>query len=136
MADLTITPANVTPRGGAPILRGTAGAAITAGQTVYLDPADGRYKLADCDSATAAARTPAGIAINGAATGQPISVQNGGEANVGAILTPGATYYCSPNPGGICPLADILTGDFPVIIGIARSNSILRIGILEALVAL
>ncbi len=136
MADLSITAANVTPRGGAPLLRGVAGAAIAAGEAVYLDPADGKYKLADCDSATVAARTPAGIAINGAAIGQPVTIQNGGELNVGTVLTPGAAYYLSPNPGKLCPVGDVLTGDFPVIMGIARSNSILRIGILEALVAL
>ena len=42
MADLTITAANVVPGAGARITNGTAGATVTAGQVVYLDPADNR----------------------------------------------------------------------------------------------
>lgn len=139
MPDIVINAANVSPRGGVPQFEALAGAAIAAGEMVYLDPADNRLKLADCDAVAPnlAARSPSGMALNSAGVGQPVKVgQPSGEVNVGAVLTPGLAYYLSPNPGKICPVADVLAGDSPVVIGIARSNSILRLGILESGVTL
>lgn len=136
MADLSITAANVLSGAGAQIAFGKAGAAVTAGQTVYQDPADQRFKLADCDNASAAVRAVSGIALNNAANGQPLAVQYDGEITLGAVLTAGVTYYLSPNPGGIAPIADILSGDYPTVIGVAESTSVLRLGILAAGVAL
>lgn len=78
MADLVLTATNVLAREGASVSNGTAGATITAGQMVYLDAADTKYKLADADSATVAARSPSGIALNGCASGQPLRVLNSG----------------------------------------------------------
>ncbi|MGL5447896.1 MAG: hypothetical protein ACRDBL_11360 [Rhabdaerophilum sp.] len=135
MADLTITPANVVSRGGTKA-SGLAGVAINAGQMAYLDPADNRYKLADSDNASAVIRKAGGIALNGAAAGQPITVQSGGEVSLGAVLTLGATYYLSDTPGGIMPAGDLETGDFPQIVGIAASTSVLKLSLLDAGVAL
>lgn len=136
MADLTITAANVLSGSGARILQGKAGAAITAGQTVYQDPADQRFKLADCDNASADVRAVTGIALNGAANGQPLAVQYEGEIALGAVLTAGVTYYLSPTAGGIAPIGDLSSGDFPTVLGVAESTSVLRMGILAAGVAL
>ncbi len=133
MADITITAANVVRSSSANLLRGTAGVAIAAGDVVYLDPADNRYKLADCDAAAAEARSPSAFAVNSAAPGQPIAVQQGGDLTLGAAtLVAGTTYYLSPNPGKIAPLADVLVGDYWTVVGIARSASVLRIGFLES----
>lgn len=136
MADLSITAANVIAGTGARKVLGTAGATITAGKTVYLDISDSKYKLADCDSATAAVRSPSGIALNGASDGQPLVVHEEGPITIGATMTAGTTYYLSPNAGGIAPIADILTGDYPVIIGIATSTTVLEVNIQEAGVAI
>jgi hypothetical protein len=136
MADLSITAGNVVPGSGAIRRRGVAGEAIDAGEMLYLDPADGTYKLADCDSATVAARSPAGIAVNSAGVGQPLTLVESGDVTLGSVLTAGTAYYLSGTAGGIAPVADLLTGDYPVIVGIARSASVLRIGLLEAGVAL
>lgn len=135
MADISITAANVVA-GSAKTVEGTAGATITAGQVLYLDSADNRYKLADCDSGTAAARTPAGIALNGASTGQPVEVLTKGAITIGGTVTAGVAYYLSPNAGGICPVADLLTGDYPTIMGIATSASVIDVLIHESGVAL
>ena len=91
MASLSITAANVLSGSGATIERGTAGATITAGQVVYRDTADGKYKLADADSATALARDPRGIALNGASNGQPLAIIRAGDVTIGATMvhTPG-----------------------------------------------
>lgn len=136
MADLVITAANVRAGPGARVVLGTAGATITAGKAVYLDSADNEYKLADCDSATAAIRSPAGIALNGASDGQPLVVLEEGPITIGATMTAGIAYYLSPTAGGICPVADVLAGDYPVILGIATSTTVLEVSIQEAGVAI
>lgn len=132
MADLSITAANVVATAGTRVETGTAGATITAGQAVYYDSEASTYKLADCDSATVAARSPRGIALNGAASGQPLSVATKGPVTIGATLTGGVVYYLSGTAGGICPVADLATGDYPTILGIASSASVLDVLVHES----
>jgi len=50
-----------------------------------------------------------------------------GPITIGATVTGGVAYYLSPTPGGICPVADVLSGDYPTIIGIATSASVLSV---------
>jgi hypothetical protein len=128
MADLSVTAANCLPGAGAVIEEGLAGATITAGQAVYRDT-DGSYKLADADGASATIRTARGIALNGASAGQPLKIQKAGEITLGATLTAGTTYYLSNTAGGICPLADVGTGEYYHIIGIAKSASVLLLAL-------
>lgn len=135
MADLSITAANVVAGSGARRTTGTAGATITAGQAVYLDASDSKYKLADNNSATAAVRSPDGIALHGAANGQPLTILTSGPVTIGATLTAGATYYLSDTPGGIAPAADLATGEYATIIGIATSTTVLDVDIHESGVA-
>lgn len=136
MADLTITATSVVAGGGAKTTEGVAGATITAGQVVYYDTSAGTWKLADCDSGTAAVRSPGGIALNGAASGQALRVLTSGPITIGATLTAGVAYYLSGTAGGICPVADLTTGDYPTIIGIATSTSVLDVQFHESGAAL
>lgn len=129
MASLSITAANVIAGAGATIERGTAGATITAGQVVYRDTADGKYKIADADSATALARDPRGIALNGASNGQPLAIIRAGDVTIGATMTAGLAYYLSPTPGEIGVVGDVLSGDDPIIIGQAKTTTILTVKI-------
>lgn len=129
MADLSLTASAVVAGSGATIVSGTAGATITAGQCVYFDSSDSKYKLADCDSATAAVRDVVGIALNGASAGQPIDVIRDGDLTLGSVLTGGIPYFLSPNAGGICPIADIEVGDYYTLIGIAKSATVLSVKI-------
>lgn len=129
MADLSITAADVIAGSGATTAHGTAGATITAGQVVYLDSADSKYKLADADDATAAIRQPAGIALHGAADGQPLKIIEKGALTISSVMTAGTAYYLSPTAGGIAPLADVLTGDDIVQIGLATSATVLQVNI-------
>jgi hypothetical protein len=81
-------------------------------------------KLSDNDHATAAIRSALGIALNGAGTDQPVSVAlNGAVVALGSVLTAGTDYYLSGTAGGICPLADVTTGDDPIRIGMALTTS-------------
>ena len=84
MADLSITAASVLAGSDASIKDGNLGAAVTAGQVVYLDTSDSRWKLADNNSATAIVRVPGGIALNGGASGQPVKVLTNGPITIGA----------------------------------------------------
>lgn len=132
MADLTITAANVVAGSGSKKATGTAGATITAGQVVYFDTTDSKYKLADTDSATAAVRSPAGIALNGASNNQPLTVLTSGPVTIGATVAVGDVYYLSGTAGGLAPFADVAAGDYPCIIGICTSTSVLDVKIHEA----
>lgn len=126
MADISITATAVVSTSTS-VGHALAGATITAGQAVYLDTA-GVLQLADCDSATAAARAPLGIALNGGATGQPITYIKGGDLTLNAVLTKGDRYYLSATAGGIAPEADMTgSGKDVVLIGIARSTTVLAV---------
>lgn len=130
MADLTITAANVLAAAGASIERGVAGEAVTAGKVVYLDAAaTGKWLLADADAASAAARGQGkiGVALNGASNGQPLAVATDGDITIGATLTAGLDYYLSDDPGGVCPQADLASGDYVTLIGVAVSTTVLRL---------
>lgn len=129
MADLTITAASVVPDSSARITHGIAGATIAAGQSVALDPTTNTYKLADSNSATAALKEPDGVALNSSAAGQPLAVAESGSVTVGAVLTAGKTYFQSDTPGGICPEADVGSGEVSTIIGTASSTSVLKVRI-------
>ena len=123
MADLSITAASVIAAPSARKQSGLAGATITAGQIVYLDPDDSRFKLA---GATIAAVTSVFVALNGAASGQPLQVATMGDVTFNAVLTAGTEYYLSTTAGGICPRADVVTGDAVILLGIARSTTVLK----------
>ena len=136
MADLTITVASVVKGAGASVENGTAGANVTAGQPVYKDAGDSnKFKLADSDSATAAVRSPYGLALHASLAGQPLQVLTGGPITIGATLTAGLAYYLSKTAGGICPVADIASGGYATIIGIATSTTVLNIKFQESGVA-
>jgi hypothetical protein len=125
MADLTQTAANVVQGSTARIRKGTAGAVITAGMPLYMDAADGnKLKPADAD-ASALTAAVVGIALTGGAANQPIAYVEAGLVNLGATLTVGAIYVLSGTAGGICPEADLATGDWVTVLGIAVSAVLL-----------
>jgi hypothetical protein len=124
MADLVITAANVVKGTDAAVVLRTAGAAITAGQTVYEDPNDSnKFKLCDADAGTATARTTRGIALNTAALNQPLAVQTGGRIAIGGTVVAGTVYVQSDTPGGIMPAADLEAGDYVTVLGIGVSTT-------------
>jgi hypothetical protein len=136
MADLTITAANVLAQSGAELENGSLGETVTAGQALYKLASDGRWYLADNNSATAAVRQATAIALNGGAAGQPVRVLRSGRITIGATMTAGVAYYLSDTPGGICPVADIGSGEYSCLIGLAVSTSILDVKFLYSGVAL
>ncbi|MCV9965461.1 hypothetical protein OIU34_26640 [Pararhizobium sp. BT-229] len=129
MANLTITAASVVAGANAAIEGGTAGEAITAGQAVYKSSTTKKWMLADSNSATAEARQATGIALNAASLNQPIDVQKGGDITIGATLVPGTAYYLSDTPGAICPLADVGSGEYVCLLGLAKTTAVLALDV-------
>ena len=125
MANLAITAANVLASSNALKLQGIAGESITAGQPVYKDAADGnRLKLADANT-SAATSAVIGIALHGAAAGQPLTyVYEDSSFTPGGALTVGQTYCVSATAGAIAPIADLGAGDYPAVVFIATSASV------------
>lgn len=136
MTDLTITAANVVAGAGSSKSTGTAGETITAGQAVYLASATKKYMKADANAATAEAREAVGIALNGASLNQPLTVLRSGPVTIGATMTAGTAYYLSDTAGGICPVADIGSGEYVCLIGLATSTTVLSVNIQYTGVAL
>jgi len=123
MVDITVTPANVTWVSGKADFKGKGGAAITPGQLVYKDPADSEHKLADGD-AVATLTEPALALSNGENARDMILAPKGSRVNFGATLAAGTIYVASLTPGGICPWADLATGDFVLIVCIGEGTAI------------
>lgn len=129
LADITITAANVTPVTGYTFTDGTAGATITAGQVVYKDASDGdAFKLADCD-ASATTSAVIGIALHGAADGQPLRVQTAGSINIGGTVAVGSIYILSGTAGGIQVSTDVAQSDWVSVLGIATTTGIISLRI-------
>lgn len=142
MTDLSIsgTPlASVNAKKG----KGTAGASITHGQTLYADPTDldsnglPKLKLADSDSATAAVRTCVGIALHGAVSGEPIQyVIEDPAFTPGGTLVVGVMYVLSDTPGGLMPAADLEIGDYPTLMFIANTTALANMKIVQGTTAI
>ena len=128
MADLTITKANVIPGANATIKTGTAGGTVTTGQTIYEDTTDGN-SLKACDADVLASAACKGIAVADALDGQPLPYVSAGDLAFGAILTAGQIYVVSTTAGGIAPYADLASGDYVTILGVASSTSNLAISL-------
>lgn len=129
MTDLVITAANVecVPT-TSPVKWGTAAEAITAGQALHKLTSDGLIYLSDADHATVAKRTVDGVAVNGAAAGQPVAYAPAGTiVNMGATLTVGEIYVLSGTAGGVAPEADLSSGEQVCIIGVGLTAANMQI---------
>lgn len=138
MADVSITASAVVPSAAAQRTQGIAGATIAAGQLVYKDTGDSnKFKTVDSDSATVLARTPTGIAINSASAGQPINVcTSDPDLVIGTHSQAlGTVLLASDTAGGIMPDADVETGDYVTVVGIAKTTTTIAFGILVGGVA-
>jgi hypothetical protein len=129
MADLTITAASVLAGSGSTTVSGTLGETVTAGQAVYKSSTTNKWLKADSNSATAEVRRAGGIALNGGAVDQPVKVLTAGLITIGATVTAGTAYYLSDTPGGICPVADVGSGEYVCQLGISTSTTVLNVDI-------
>ena len=126
MADLTQTAANVRQTATTKVTQVTAGETISPGMPLYKLAADGEYYKAIDTSAVAAACVA--ISLGYADDGDPVSVATGGSIDLGATLTIGETYYVSA-AGAIQPCADVGSGDFVTVLGIATTAALFAMNI-------
>lgn len=134
MADLTQTAANVhiyDKDVSTRILK--AGGTITQGMPVYK-ASDGDYEPADADAANTAAA--AAIALTPASSGEYFVALTKGNVDVGATLVVGTTYVVSTTAGAIAPQADLGSGDYVTVLGIATTTSTLNLNINVSAVAI
>ncbi len=124
--DISITAANVAIVTGATTTSGTAGATITAGQLVYLDSVTSTIKLADANASQATAAC-VGVALNGAASGQPINYATAGDVTIGGTVTIGGIYVVSATAGGLAPVADLTSTWYTKVFCIGKTASIVTI---------
>ncbi|GAA5139395.1 hypothetical protein GCM10023213_20010 [Prosthecobacter algae] len=123
-ADLSITAANVLASANARFQDGTAGATLTRGMLVYADATDGG-KIKPADGNVLAAKGVLGMAYGDVAAGQFVRVIiDDPDLTVGATLSlaaPGGIYVLSATAGGICPVADLAAGSYPIVVLVAKS---------------
>jgi len=101
----------------------TYGATIAAGETVYLDAADNKYKLCDNNLSLAAA-TLRGIAITpGVDAGYGLIATGGSIILVGTTAAVGETYFAGATAGQIVPDADLASGNYISRVGTASSTT-------------
>lgn len=129
MVDIVITNTAVVASDNAVKETGLAGETIAAGKAVYKSPTTKKWMLADSNSATAAAKTAGGIALNGASLNQPVTVTKAGDLTMNAVLTAGSAYFLSDTPGGVCADADVGSGENVCQLGIAKSTTVLSVKI-------
>lgn len=122
MANVTQIPANVLASAAAQKERGIAGASITAGMPLYKDSSDSdKLKPAQ---ATSTKSGFVGLALNGAASGQPVEYVTRDTAfEIGGTVAVGTVYGLSATAGAICPVADWTSGDYGVVIGIGTTTA-------------
>lgn len=129
MAAISITAANVLASSAAVIRREyTSGATVTAGQLVYLN-ASNQWALVDIDANLGCGVSDLrGITLNGASSGQPLAVCTSDTAfTPGGTLSNGLVVYGSVTAGGIT-YADIPGANaYPVVVGIAKSTTVLNL---------
>lgn len=127
MADVTITSV-ATPLAGAlnAFAWGTAGSAIALGDFVYRDSADS-YKLKPADTTSAAKAAVAGIALNAAASGEPVRIQTAGRITLGASLSVGMVYVLSgtSGAGNMCPVTDLDNTEYLTLLGACSASATL-----------
>jgi hypothetical protein len=48
---------------------------------------------------------------------------------IGGTLVANTAYYLGDTPGGICPVGDLAAGEYPCLLGLATSTSVLNVDI-------
>lgn len=130
MAAITVTASGVSAIVGNTVVdSGIANDTITAGMPVYKD-VNNSNKLTRCDAdLSSAAATAVGISLHAALAGQIVNYATGGDMNFGSGLTANTALIVGATAGAINPIADLTTGWFLTLLGVAISTAVLRIAI-------
>lgn len=129
MAAISITAANVNTSNAQGALTGIAGVAITQGQSLYVDTANGNVlKLYDANVAVPV-NVFAGLALNAASVGQPVDyVHDDPNYTFGGTVLQGDTIWGSPTAGGITKtIGDLIATTKVTVLGIATSTTTMNL---------
>jgi tellurite resistance protein TehA-like permease len=108
---------------------GLLGATIVVGNSLYQDTVDQKWKLCDSNS-TLAVGTLKGIAFTAGVDGDyGLIAISGSVIMVGSTLVVGDTYGVGQTPGSVVPMADLVTGDYVNIVGVASTATKMDLGI-------
>lgn len=103
---------------------GTSGEAITAGQPVRVSSADNKIYQGQAD--TLDNSDVVGIALNSApGDNQPITYATTGAIDLGVSVDDGDIAVLSATKGGIAPAADLVSGNFPAVLGVFADDKLL-----------
>ncbi len=130
MAEISPTPASVVPGANADFYRGIAGGTITAGMPVYLDATTQRLYQADANASLETAELK-GIATHAASAEQPLKIQTAGDITIGAAVVL-STIYILGAAGHLAPAADLASGWYCSIAGVAVSATVIRLNIFNS----
>ncbi len=138
MTDIVITAGSVVPSATATIARGTSGATVNAGQPVYQDT-NNKMQLTNANNVGHPEQAAGvGLAVNTAASGQPIEYVTGGDVAMTTTpaLVPGKVYVLGTGIGGLSLSADLDAASpstrYGSVIGVATTTTNLRIGIVNS----
>jgi len=124
MADLTQTRAEVSLESPGPIGAGIGGEAFDQGQPIYFS--EGKWYLSDANDTAAKAEAEAISLAPCKGDGRYFAyARPGADIDLGATLDPGEVYVVSATAGAICPVGDLLPGEYVKVLGTARTDSIL-----------
>ncbi len=126
MADISITAGSVGIANDAKYIKVQFGESVSIGQAVYRGT-NGKYYKTDADTELTAAA--AGIAISSGGVDDYGLLVTSGKMRIGATVAVGTVYAVSTTLGGICPIADLGSGDYITTLGVATSTSTLQVDI-------
>lgn len=125
MADISQTSTSVIAGSNAKRIFKVCGGTVSAGQPVYLD-GSGTVQRADAN-ASATTATVLGIAEQSGAIGQRISIlTEDDDLTIGATVAIGDVLIASSTAGGIAPVADLASGWYCTVLGVAKSTTKIR----------
>ncbi len=128
MAAISVTASAVLPSANATLEQGTAGATITAGQTIYKD-ASNLWQLADANGTPPSNTSLPGIAVVGSSANQPILVCRRDPAfTPGFTVLAGDTLWTSPTAGGITKtIGDLVSGCTVCALGVMLTTTTMNL---------
>ena len=129
MADISITATDVVPATDAFVETVLLGETVTAGEILVYDSTDNDWVVAS-NASDALSGSANGqnlrMALSSANSGQTIAVlRSDSDVSLGAVLAAGRWYVLSTG-GSISPESDATTADYSVLIGYAKTTSLLR----------
>lgn len=130
MANIVTVPANVAVDSSVATnpLNGVSGETITAGDPVRV-ASDGKIWQGQADSLDNAAVK--GLALNSTpGANQPIQYTTEGLIDLGVTIPDGTVVAVSATKGKLCPVGDLITGNFTTVVGVAKGDKVL-LGVLE-----